>query len=49
MTMKKRISLVMAILMMFGTVSFAENMETDPLETILSGMTLRERPAEGSS
>ena len=30
-------------------VSFAENMETDPLETILSGMTLRELPAEGSS
>ena len=49
MTIKKRISLVMAILMMFGTVSFAENMETDPLETILSGMTLRELPAEGSS
>ena len=44
--MKKRISLVMAILMMFGTVSFAENMETDPLETILSGMTLRDKVAQ---
>lgn len=41
--MKKFLSLLMALLMLFGTISFAENTETDPLETILSGMTLRDK------
>ena len=44
--MKKLLSLMMALLMIFGTVSFAENVETDPLETILSGMTLRDKAAQ---
>ena len=44
--MKKTLSLLMALLMLFGTISFAENTETDPLETILSGMTLRDKVAQ---
>ena len=44
--MKKILSLLMAFLMLFGTISFAENTETDPLATILSGMTLRDKVAQ---
>ena len=44
--MKRILSLLMALLMLFGTISFAENTETDPLETILSGMTLRDKVAQ---
>lgn len=41
--MKKPLSLMMALLMVFGTVSFAEGSENDPLEALLSGMTLRDK------
>ena len=44
--MKKLLSLVMALLMISGTASFAENTETDSPETILSGMTLRDKVAQ---
>ena len=44
--MKKILSLLMAFLMLFGTIAFAENTETDPLATILSGMTLRDKVAQ---
>ena len=41
--MRKPLSLMMALLMVFGTVSFAEGAENDPLEALLSGMTLRDK------
>lgn len=44
--MKKLLSLMMLLMMIFGTVSFAENTENDPLATILSGMTLRDKVAQ---
>ncbi len=41
--MKKHLSLMMALLMLFGTVSFAENAENDLPEVLLSRMTLRDK------
>lgn len=44
--MKKLLSLMMALLLIIGTTSFAENAENDPLEVILSGMSLRDKVAQ---
>ena len=44
--MKKTVCLLMALLMISGAVSFAENAGDDPLEKILSGMTLRDKVAQ---
>lgn len=41
-TMRKLLCLIMALLLAFGTASFADEAETDSLEMILSGMTLRD-------
>ena len=42
-TMRKLLCLIMALLLAFGTASFADEAETDSLEMILSGMTLRDK------
>ena len=44
--MKKLFSLMMALLLIIGTTSLAENAENDALEEILSGMTLRDKVAQ---
>ena len=44
--MKKLLSAMMVLLMLAGTVAFAEKTENDPLEELLSGMTLRDKVAQ---
>lgn len=44
--MKRFLCLILALAMAFGAAAFAENAEGDPLETILSGMTLRDKVAQ---
>lgn len=44
--MKRFLCLILALAMAFGAAALAENAEGDPLETILSGMTLRDKVAQ---
>ncbi len=44
--MKKILAWMMALLMIFGTAAFAEKAEGDSPETILSGMSLRDKVAQ---
>ena len=47
--MKRLLCLLLTLLMLFGMTSCAGKKENDPLKTILSGMTLRDKAAGGKA